>query len=238
MEESKVEKKPVAIAFDSNLLSYLSVVSEIVDNDLTLDPEKTNPYVYQNYKRLATIYNAINNGDIIPVVTKTVYCETLNISKIQRFIKIFCKSPVYDTMAQSITSEHKVKSLAVKYTEPYVDDKGRKRSAPFEKLYDAETDNFRIPNDAYNMAEATVAGVLFATANSKHFIKAKKSDVNDIAYGIMNINVANGYNQDGEYGIPRPIGVHDLARFCMSAEGVKGPDPTVRLAETIDISME
>ena len=212
----KEEKEPIYVAFDSNIISYLSTIHKLKSRGVEIERGKMqNEWIKKNLSYLLRLYDKIVAGEVKPVVLDTVYQETKMIPMCKKFISNFAYFPNYN-QANKQEKREEILQLVNKYCSPYVNPINGKEFPPaMDKRYCAATMKDEPENDAFLIAEATVENLVFVTANESDFImshsdkwhnKNLKEGENIRAnrrQTIINVNKDNGYMSD-DGNVPRP----------------------------------
>ena len=209
---------PINIVFDSDVMINLSEMHYLKTNGV--DVSDIDPYssLARTYKFYETVYNAIVNGEIMPVIVNTVFheiCTPMYVNhKIDTFIDAYCYYPNYN-MKNKNKRKHAIKELAEAYCKEY-ENGGRVYSAPMMKEYVPDLDEYRPTRDAFVVAEASYEKCVCVSANEAHMTKRNRdfhaTNTNSRALGIKMINEQHGYGSGSVVGnIPGTISFKDFA---------------------------
>ena len=191
------DPKPIYVAFDTNIISYLSMLhgslyekdsngnfitedGNLIKSSKKLDPEKlyrsTFKYNSKKIENITKLYEMIDAGLVRPVVVNTVFQEINAIGNqavkqnCMSFIQNFSYFPNY-TQANMQQKREEICHLAEKYCTEYKSPINHRTYEPaMERKYCAAMMKEIPENDAFIMAESTVEGLVLITENASHFI--------------------------------------------------------------------
>lgn len=202
------------IAVDSDILRSLADLDEILKENPTYKTSTSHDFfIRDNGSYLKKVLKLIHSGDISIFVGSTIFREVKHRDNCINFIKEHCYLPKMNAsnFADIVT---RADNLAFKYCTQKYRYNDKEYFPPMEMHYNAYLKRDVPSNDAYAMAEATIAGCVFITNNAQDFVFRKyiKDDKNSRVKGIVNINVLENYcAMDEETGmqiVPKPMEFH------------------------------
>ena len=203
-------KNKVFIALDSDILRTLADFDNLLQTYPDFDTKFAHDFfIRENGNYLKKMLSLIKSGKLSIFVGSAVFREVKHRVDCIEFIKKYCYMPKMNAsnFAEMVTQSD---NLAFKYcTQKYVY-KDKEYYPPMELHYSAYLKRDVPSNDAYAMAEATIAGCIFITNNGQDFIFRKylKDDKNSRLVGITILNTQEGYysaSEDGSQIVPRPM---------------------------------
>lgn len=228
------KSRPYYVAIDSDVLRAL-VFADILLKNKT-DFRSVDDFAIKQYGGyLRKILKYMHEDKLRIVILNNVYQENKHSPSLVSFIVENCYVPNitfenYGKIARSVST------LAKKYCRPYFDQKrGKQMEAPMLATYDANVRADVPTNDAFHMAEATIAGVSIVTLNGQHFVFNKKEEEeihNSRSKGIQRINIREGYYQqydDGRIISPKPF---TLSVFGPLLKGIE--DNSLAISEVLE----
>lgn len=214
MAENKKNQTP-CVAFDADVLRMLSAMHACLKKYPNYDFNKfKDDFIKRNHQDLLMLLNLIKTDQLHVFIGNTVFQQVKHRQEVCEFIKLYCYFPKLNVLTFNELLE-KADDLASQYCSHYLF-KGEKKYPPMDLNYSPISRKQAPSDDAYIMAEASIAGCMFITNNGKHFIfrENRKGDKNSRALGIITINKANHYCEEldnGETITPKPVLVR---QFC------------------------
>ena len=211
------KNKPAYLAIDSDVLRTLTHLDVLKMEHGHIDVSKIrNKVLKDDFNYFIKLYNAIVFDEVRPLIVDAVYQESKHSPSLISFMKNYCYFPNVNAANYQEKAE-KARKLAIAYTNQYKDSKGQICDAPMKKEFVADINKYVPSNDCFIMAQATIENCPLLTGNGKDFIFNEKSADkynHERVKGIVEINIANGYNYQDEKGhntTPKPIKINTLA---------------------------
>lgn len=199
-EMKQKNERHIYIALDSDVLRSLTWASNMIYKGVdfcTDEQAQKNPFISKNADQIKELLEMANKDEVRFFISRTVFNENRHIDSVKAFMKYNCHFP--DPKSKEYQSSRaKANALAKAYCEPFKVD-GKSYPAPMTKAY-SEYNGGCIPeNDAFIMAQATVAGCYCVlTNNAQHFIINKRCDSEYYEKtrleGIIAVNKSMGYS--------------------------------------------
>ena len=206
-------------AIDSDVLHDLVYVEFLQNKYGFIDKNKIpNKLIRDNFGYFFSLINMAKNDEIRLLIVPTVFHECEHSKSCVEFMKNYCyMQNVNQFNADRIAQE--VDDLAKSYCKSYVYN-GVEFPAPMMNEYSSANRKYVPSNDAYIMAEATIAGAAAViTMNVKHYIKNIRNDDDDNSRlkGIIRINKIKGYQRifQNEDGVQYPISTVPKALYAI-----------------------
>jgi len=243
MEEKK--KDPIYVAFDTDIISHLSEIHRLVQKNVQITRDDfSDNWQKCNVNYLLTLYNKIINDEIRPVAVNTVFHEARRLKKCEDFMRDCCYFPNYN-MANMRDKQNEIMKLAETYCEPF-ESNGKLHSPAMKRINNEYARALTPTSDAFAMAEATIEGLVFVTANERDFIK-DESDYFFDKYQkgsmqhrgsrrltIININKDYGYGGKSLEDTPRPESFADFMYHVIKGNlSVAAPKHKIIKAESV-----
>lgn len=205
-------------AIDSDILRSLAFIDLLMEEnpkltkeDLKLENKQDQLYKYFGYYK--RFLKSIKEDKLRIVIVDAIFQESKHSESLVKFIKKYAYFPDINIVNYQ-TKADQARKLAYSYCQPY-EYNNRTYPAPMKFVFIADISQ-RIPtNDAYAMAQASIEGLSFVTANGQDFIfNVKQSNkhhnkyTNSRSIGIINKNISHGYcstNEDGIITAPKPM---------------------------------
>ena len=151
------------------------------------------PFIRNNLNYMYEIYGMVKADQIRFLICSTVYHEVAHSKNAVEFIKENCYMDNVDE-TNAARKAQEVESLVNDYCSPIVTN-GTTYAPPMTSKYNAYAKKVVPSNEAYIMAEYTVAGASMVLTCDKDFTDNKKikNGQNIRKYGIMDVNINHGY---------------------------------------------
>ena len=206
-------------AIDSDVLHDLVYVEFLQNKYGFVDKDKIpNKLIKDNLGYLFSLLKMAKKDEVRLLIVPTVFHECEHSKSCVDFMKNYCyMQNVNQFNADRIAQE--VDDLAKAYCKSYVYN-GVEFPAPMMNEYSSANRKYVPSNDAYIMAEATIAGAAAViTMNVKHYIKNIRNDDDDNSrlIGIIRINKQKGYQRifQSEDGVQYPISTVPKALYAI-----------------------
>lgn len=197
MAESKKKSTP-CVAFDSDILRTLAEMDEALRKNPKVKFENFRDNVIRSHHEdLVLLLNLIKSKKLDVFIGNTVFQQVKHRPEVLEFIKKYCYFPKLNVITFNDLL-YKTDELALQYCTERVEYRGELLYPPMDLNYSPIGRKSAPSDDAYIMAEATIANCLLITGNGQHFIfrKNNKDDTNSRTTGIVAINKKNGYYQE------------------------------------------
>lgn len=247
----KNAQKPTShiyVALDSDILRSLAFADMLIykkENILKNPDAQKDLIIREHGEEIIKLLDMAKKDEIRFFIPRTVFGE----SRDSKSLKSFMSRKCYFVDPESKEYRHykeKSSALASSYCQSYWDNYGNWQEAPMAATYN-EAAGKKVPkNDAYIMAQATVAGCHFMlTNNRKDFVFNKKVDegaAKTRQRGIININIKHGYFNYDEANstsvTTRPVDISLLVNILESHKDgyLLANDENMRLGKEIDLS--
>lgn len=201
-EMKQKNERHIYIALDSDVLRSLTWASNMIYKGVdicTNEQAQKDPFISKNAEQIKELLEMANKDEVRFFISRTVFNENRHIDSVKAFMKYNCHFP--DPKSKEYQSSRaRSKTLAEAYCDPYYSKiDGESRPAPMTKAYSEYNGCCTPENDAYVMAQATVAGCYCVlTNNVQHFIINKRCDSEYYEKtrlkGIIEINKLMGYS--------------------------------------------
>lgn len=215
------KNKPVYFAFDSDVIRTLAYIDLVKSKNKNIDLANSEDRLLCKYGEIfLKIHEFMRKDKIRVLILNNVYQENKHSQYIMNFIIDNCYVDNIDMQNYKQISS-KVERLAYKYCKDYIDRDGSIKKAPMQAVFNALKRASIPSNDAFNMAESTLVGVNFVTANSKDYIFYKDPSYGDVrANGIREINRQEGYSYLSGTKIysPKPISISQFGLLLHKIE--------------------
>ena len=190
------KENKIYIALDSDVLRALVDLHLALSNDPKFKTEDSRDYmISKNGDFLKDLLRKIEKDKIRIFVPNTVFHEVKHKKAVCSFIMDFC----YLTNLNILNFDEiisKTDELALKYCTMSYEYKGERFFSPLNIHYDPAQRKNVPSNDAYAMAESTLANCILITGNGKDLVydRFRPDDKNSRSNGIRIINDICGYN--------------------------------------------
>ncbi len=163
---------PLYIAFDSDVLSHLAEVHNMLNNGYLAPNRFKDEYSRVRASQLLNAYKAIQNDIVRPVITNAVFNETIRIPEVVDMVKQYGYFPNYN-MVNMRAKRQEVLKLAEMYCEPFISN-GKEFPAAMKMTNNEYAGRLTPSSDAVAMAEATVEVAYLLQLMRKILLKLKK----------------------------------------------------------------
>lgn len=177
-KQNEAKTSHIYVALDSDVFRSLAWAESILINrgDLNDDRARSDPFIARNADSIVKLLYLAQIGKVRFYITRTVYHENKHLLKnknnpIFNFAKNMCYFPDV-TSKEYITCIGRSRVLAQTYCEP-----SSSRPAPMKSTYSEYCSSYIPENDAYIMAQVTVAGCYcLLTNNARDYLFNEKID--------------------------------------------------------------
>lgn len=245
-------KKPtehIYIALDSDIIRVFAWADSMIKQGKKITDDenaKTNYFLCNYANETQTLLNLAYDDKIRFFLTKTVYRESKHLTTIAshplyHFITDLCYCPDVNSKEYKESDQKKVQSLADAYCEVVHGEYSAMR-ATYVELSQA----YGPTNDAYIMAQATIAGcACLLTDNRRDFIFNDRINKygSDRKNAIMSINTKNEYGKylNGKFFVTKPVSILSLMNAITLQPDLKNfltvDDKTLKKASEIDLDL-
>lgn len=238
----------IYVALDSDILRSLAFADMLIykKQDILTNPDAQKDLIIREHgPEIIKLLNMAKKDEIRFFIPRTVFGESRDSKSLKSFMARKCYF-VDPRSKEYRRYKDRSSTLASAYCQSYCDNYGNWQDAPMAATYN-EAAGKKVPkNDAFIMAQATVAGCHFMlTNNRKDFVFNKKIDdgpTKTRQRGIININIRHGYFTYDDYSntpiTTRPVDLGLLVNILEAHKDgyLQANDENMRLGKEIDLS--